>query len=76
MTQPRPQMPTMFDEFSFMGYWWRPEDPGTKWAGQVTYKPESDIELEIMEEWGDSVTAPNFPFRIDLISRNKPSLSL
>ena len=43
-----PPMPTMFDEFSYMGYWWLPEKPTKEWAGMVTYNPECGIELELI----------------------------
>ena len=72
MAQPRPTMPTMFEEFSFMGHWWRPEEENKKWAGQVTYEPESGIELEIMEEKVHSGSLPLFPLRIDLLHGTSP----
>ena len=76
MAQPRPTMPTMFEEFSFMGYWWRPEDPDTKWPGEVTYKPESDIELEIMDEWEHRVSYPHFPLRLEILHGKSPHFPL
>ena len=72
MPQSRPTMPTMLDEFSFIGYWWLPEDSETRWAGQVTYKPESNIELIIMDEQKDLITWPYFPEKFDVLHGKSP----
>ncbi len=43
----------LYEEFSYMGYWRRPEDRKKKWAGRVSYDPESGIELELIAEEGE-----------------------
>lgn len=43
--------PTLNDEFSYMGFWWLPEDPDMRWAGAITYEPESGITLDLINDW-------------------------
>lgn len=42
--------PTLNDEFSYTGFWWLPENPEMKWAGTITYKPETGISLDIYND--------------------------
>lgn len=44
---------TLYDEFSYTGYWWLPNDQDNRWWGSVSYKPESGIVLELFAETGD-----------------------
>lgn len=41
--------PTMFEEFSFSGYWWLPGDEENRCAGTATFSPETGIELELLD---------------------------
>ncbi len=43
----------LYEKFSYMGYWRRPEDRKKKWAGKVSYDPETGIELELIAEEGE-----------------------
>ena len=39
---------TLNDKFSYVGYWYLPTKCDQKWAGKVSYSPDSGIELEII----------------------------
>ena len=54
----------MIEEFSYTGYWWLPDDPEQKWAGTVTFSPDTGIELELMVETEHG--ALDTPFLIDI----------
>lgn len=41
--------PTMFEEFSFTGHWWLPGDEENRRTGTLSYRPESGIELELLD---------------------------
>jgi hypothetical protein len=42
--------PTLYDEFTYQGFWWFPDNPTKKWAGTVTYKPIEGISLHLYTE--------------------------
>ena len=48
MAKVRRSLPTMFEEFSFTGEWWLPEDPDRRFAGALFYTPGSAIELKLV----------------------------
>ena len=49
---------TMFEEFSYTGQWWLPDEPNTKWKGTVSYRPGSGIVLKLSDEWRKSFVSP------------------
>ena len=48
MAKVRRSLPTMFDEFSYTGEWWLPEDPDRRFAGTLFYSPGSNFELKLV----------------------------
>ena len=51
-------LPTLFDEFSYTGQWWLPDDPDTKWKGTVSCRPGSGIVLKLSDDWRKSFVSP------------------
>ena len=44
------ESPNLNDEFSYLGFFWLPELPDMKWAGRITYKPETGISLDLYND--------------------------
>ena len=61
------ETPTMFDEFSYTGYWWLPENSGKRWSGTVFFRPEEGIFLELIRD-------PNQDHKLPSLENNEQTI--
>ena len=58
--------PTLFDEFSYIGYWWRPGED-EKISGRVSYSPSTGIKLELaVSSIDDNYDENNIPKQFEI----------